>query len=397
IEKIPPPKGSSESLKALIFDAFYDEHRGVIVYVRIVDGIIKKGDRINFFQSNTSSIASEVGYFIPNLSERESISVGEIGYIVTGVKDIRLARVGDTIYRKGEDIDPLTGYSKPKPMVFFGMYPKESSSLGKLRDALNKISLNDTSITFTEEYSSFLGSGYRVGFLGLLHAEIIKERMENEERLDILLTMPHVLYEEDSDGHIREPYIALTIYTPKEYVGSIISLCENKKGKLSDLSYFQNNAVIKYEMPYTMLVRGIASDIKSLSSGFATIDYEHLGFKDADLVNIEILINGLSIDILSERVYRDEALYKARQKTQKLKETLPRQQFRQIIQAVVGGNILAREEISPYRKDVLAKMSGGDRTRKDKLLEAQKKGKAKLNQTGKVSLPQEVLYSLIKS
>ncbi|KKR16947.1 MAG: Elongation factor 4 [Candidatus Levybacteria bacterium GW2011_GWA1_39_34] len=232
--------------------------------------------------------------------------------------------------------------------------------------------------------------------MGLLHAEIVKERIERESNLDILLTMPHVLYEEGDSG-IKEPYIELTIYSPKDYVGAIINLCETKKGNMLNLSYYQNSAILKYELPYTMLVRGLSSDLKSISSGYATIDYELAGFRQADLVDLRILINGVDIDVLSEKVYRDEAMFLAREKTKKLKEALPKQQFRQIIQAAISGNIVAREEVPAFRKDVLSKMSGGDRTRKDKLLDKQKKGKQKLLVDARVTIPQEVLFSMIRS
>ena len=396
IERFPPPEVSDDKLRALIFDAFYDEHRGVIVYLRIFNGSLKKNDRISFYEGGTDATASEVGYFTPFLSEKERLSLGEIGYVVTGIKDIRLSSVGDTIYKKDQKIDPLPGYEKPKPMIFFGLYPKDPKHLGKLRETLNKISLNDTAISFSDEYSTFLGSGFRVGFLGLLHADIVRERIEREENLAIFLTQPRVLYEEDKEG-IKEPYIKLTVYAPKQFVGSVINLCENRRGKLLDISYFQNNAVLMYELPYTMFIRGISSDLKSVSSGFASLDYEPIGYKKADLVDLTILVNGLEIDVLSEKVYREEGAYKARQKAKNLKENLPRQQFRQIIQVKIDQSIVAREEIPPFRKDVLAKMSGGDRTRKDKLLEKQKKGKEKMFSEGKIGIPQEVLFSLIDS
>ena len=396
VKRIPPPQGFSEnSLRALIFDAFYDEHKGVIVYTRIFDGVIGKGEKISFFQSGAESNASEVGYFSPYLSEKEKLTAGDVGYIVVGIKDIRLTKVGDTIYKKGESIISLPGYLAPKPMVFFGVYPKDPKNLAKLKEALNKISLNDTAISMSEEHSSFLGSGFRVGFLGLLHAEIIKERIEKEENLPILLTMPKVLYEQ-SEGEIKEPYIKLTIYTPKEFVGNIINLCEKKKGSLLNISYFQSSVILEYELPYTMLVRGLSSDLKSVSQGFASIDYEVLpDFREADLLDLSVVINDLPIDVLSEKVYSDESRFKAQEIVKRLKEFLPRQQFRQIIQAKIDGNIAAREEIPPFRKDVLSKMSGGDRTRKDKLLEKQKKGKHRLLAESRISLPQGVLFELL--
>jgi GTP-binding protein LepA len=256
--------------------------------------------------------------------------------------------------------------------------------------------LNDTALTYTEEYSAYLGSGFRVGFLGLLHADIVKERLEQEFNLELLLTMPQVLYKKQDDETLLEPYMLLSVFAPKEYVGGVMNVCQNHKGELLDLQYHEAYTVLSYEMPYSMFIRGLSSDLKSVTSGYASIDYELTDYKPANLVLMQILINSNPIDVLSEYVYRDEAMRVAREKTARLKESLTRQQFRQIIQASVDNNIVAREEIPPFRKDVLAKMSGGDRTRKDKLLEAQKKGKKRMISTGKISLPQEALFSMIE-
>jgi GTP-binding protein LepA len=284
----------------------------------------------------------------------------------------------------------------PKPMVFFGVYPQTSNDYVHLREALNKLSLNDGSLTISNEYSAFLGSGFRVGFLGLLHAEIVKERLTKEEGIEPLLTMPRVLYEE-RDGKMFEPYMALTIFVPAVYVGAAMTVAQDKKGTLLEITYHKTNAIMRYEMPYSMFIRGLMPDLKSATQGFASLDYEITEYREADLVKLDILINSSPIDVLSELVYEDEANYVAREKTEKLKEHLPKQQFKQIIQAVVGAKILARTEIAPYRKDVLAKMSGGDRTRKDKLLEAQKKGKARMINVSKVEIPQKALLSMLKS
>ena len=415
IEKIPQPNGNSEkplrpapdgaglrdaphgaSLRALIFDAAYDEYRGVVAYVRIIDGSMQKGDKIQFFQSTVKTEVTEVGYFSPYLVSEEDLETGTIGYVLTGIKDIRQTRVGDTIMEQNSTVSPLPGYTTPKPMVFFGMYPKDADDFVRLRDSLGKLTLNDTALTYTEEYSAYLGSGYRVGFLGLLHAEIVKERLQKEFGLELLLTMPQVLYEQENDT-ISEPYMILLVYTPTQYVGGIMTVCQKKKGALLDIRYHDAYAVLSYEMPYSMFIRGIAGEIKSISSGFASMDYELTGYKPADLVQLEIMINSNPIDVLSELVYKDEAMYVARDKAAKLKEALPRQQFRQIVQSSVSGNIVSREEIPPFRKDVLQKMSGGDRTRKDKLLEAQKKGKKKMISTAKIQLPQEALFSMIEN
>jgi len=396
IEKIPSPSGNEEApLRALIFDAVYDEYRGVIAYVRVMDGQVKKTDKIQFYQNGVKTDVTEVGIFTPFLKETEGLQTGEIGYIVGGIKDIRQCRVGDTIIAQGTTVEPLPGYTTPQPMVFFGLYPKDASKFADLRDALGKLELNDTALTYSEEYSAYLGSGFRVGFLGLLHADIVKERLKQEFDLDLLLTMPQVLYERRAEGEIYEPYMLLNVYAPSTYVGNVMTVCQKKKGSLLDMQYHEAYAVLSYEMPYSMFIRGLAGDVKSVTAGFGSIDYELTDYKKADLVQLDIMINTNPIDVLSELVYKDEAVYIAREKTKKLKDSLDRQQFRQIIQATINSNIIAREEIPPYRKDVLAKMSGGDRTRKDKLLEAQKKGKKKMIQTGKVELSQDALFSMI--
>lgn len=395
VQKIPAPQSSISDNRSLIFDAVYDDHRGVVAFVRVFDGEIKKGDKVHFLQSKVSSTVSDVGYFSPSLVSSVKLSTGEIGYIVTGVKDIRSARVGDTISNSSNS-SPLPGYKTPQPMVFFGVYPKEQNHLVKLREGLNKLSLNDASLSIDNEYSSYLGSGFRVGFLGLLHAEIVKERLKNEQGIDPLFTKPQVLYKKEGNA-ILEPYMKIEIYTPKEYVGQFMNLCENRKGALINVLYHKENAQLIYEMPYSSILGNLTSDIKSISSGFASIDYEIIDYKEADLVNLEIVINDVPIDVLSETVYRDEVQYKGREKVDRLKEFLPRQQFRQIIQAKIGGDIIARSEIPPYRKDVLKGMSGGDRSRKDKLLEAQKKGKAKMFTKARIDIPQKALFSLIES
>ena len=401
IKKVPPPKiGFDQKLKGLVFDAAFDEHRGVIVFVKLFSGSIKKQDKIEFLQNKTKFDVSEVGFFSPFLKAKDEITAGEIGYIVTGVKDIRLTRVGDTITSSDlrlqiEQNEALPGYEIPKPMVFFGVYPKDTNDYVHLREALTKLSLNDSSLTISNEYSAFLGSGFRVGFLGLLHAEIVKERLTKEQKIEPLYSMPRVLYEKEKED-ILEPFMLLNVFVPSNFVGGAMNVCQEKRGKLLNISYHKNNAILNYEMPYSMFIRGLLPNLKSVSQGFASIDYEITGYKKADLVKMDILINSNSIDVLSEYVYKDEAEHMAREKTEKLKENLPKQQVRQVIQAAIGERILARTEIAPFRKDVLAKMSGGDRTRKDKLLEAQKKGKERLNSTSKVEIPQKALLSMLE-
>ncbi len=395
VEKIPPPQGKPDApLRALIFDAVYDEYRGVIAYVRVVDGEIKKGEKIEFFQNKAKADATEVGIFTPFLKSSEKLSTGEIGYIVGSIKDIRQARVGDTIVHANVKTEPLSGYQLPQSMVFFGLYPKDSDKFVDLREALGKLTLNDTSLTYSEEYSAYLGSGFRVGFLGLLHADIVKERLEKEYELDLLLTMPQVLYEYRGED-IYEPYMFIEIFTPAEHVGSIMTVAQGKKGHLIDIKYHEAYAVLSYEMPYSMFIRGLSAEVKSATAGYGSIDYTLTDYKKANMVKLEIQINGTPIDVLSELVYKDEGIYVARSKAEKLKKSLDRQQFKQIIQAVINGNIVAREEISPYRKDVTAKLYGGDVTRKNKLLDKQKKGKKKMVTTGKVQLSQSALFSMI--
>lgn len=397
IEKLPPPAGHLEShLRALIFDAVYDQHRGVIAFVKIVDGKVKTGERIKFLQNDVKTIAGEVGHFSPFLVPQKELIAGEIGYIVTGIKDIHDCNVGDTITSDNSNINPLPGYKQPKPMIFFGVYPKNTNELIHLKEALSKLALTDASLSISEEYSAFLGSGFRVGFLGLLHADIVKERLREEGGVEPLLTMPQVLYKKEEDGIIFEPYIKLLIYTPNEFVGSIIPIAQRRKGQLKNMYYHEKYAVLEYEMPYSMFIRGISSEIKSASSGYASIDYEQLDYRKADLVNLEIRVNDNPIDILSELIYKEEALAVAREKTERLKNTLDKQQFRQVIQGLVDGKIIAREEISPFRKDVLQKMSGGDRTRKDKLLKKQKKGKSRMLSNAKINLSQEALFSFLE-
>jgi GTP-binding protein LepA len=397
IQLIPPPRGNENApLRALIFDAVYDEYRGVIAYARVMDGQIAPGQKVQLFQNAIKTDVTEVGSFTPFLKPELALSTGEIGYINTGIKDIRQARVGDTIMDQNKTVEPLPGYHTPKPMVFFGMYPKYQDDFVHLRESLSKLALNDTALTYSDEYSAYLGSGFRVGFLGLLHAEIVKERLKQEFDLELLMTMPQVLYDKRTDGTIWEPYMLISIYTPSDYVGGVMTISQKRKGMLLDMTYHDAYAVLTYEMPYSMFIRGLSAEIKSITSGYASMDYEITEYKEADLVPLEIRINDIPIDVLSELVYKDESVYIAREKAGKLKESLDRQQFRQIIQAVVNNNIVAREEIPPYRKDVLAKMSGGDRTRKDKLLEAQKKGKKRMIQQGKVSIPQEALYSMME-
>ncbi|HEV2340076.1 MAG TPA: GTP-binding protein [Patescibacteria group bacterium] len=398
IETVPAPKGEAiKPFRAIIFDAVYDEHRGVIACVRVLDGEVKQNNPLELFQTHQKTNAQDVGYFTPGLVPATKLSSGEIGYIVTGIKTIRQCRVGDTIFLARTTIAPFPGYKTPKPMVFFGVYPKATDDFVPLREAFNQLALIDASLTFHEEYSSFLGSGFRAGFLGLLHAEIFKERLKQEFQLDPLFTIPQVVYEKTELGSYKEPYIHLTIHVPQLYLGGTMALCQRQRGILFSVDYQDDTVVLQYDMPYSTFLKGFASEIKSISSGFASIDYDLTDYKEADLEKLEVRINDTPIDVLSEFVYRDEAVAVGRKKAEKLKVALPRQQVKQVIQCYSGSHIIAREEIPPYRKDVLAKMSGGDRTRKDKLLEAQKKGKAKMMTISKIEIPQKALFDLVAS
>jgi GTP-binding protein LepA len=401
VHEIPPPAGSQQQpLRALIFDAVYDEHRGVVAFVRIVDGEIRTNQQVALMQQEgLRTNALDVGVFTPSLVSSGVLRAGEIGYVVTGVKDIRSVRVGDTMTTSDKtligSVTALSGYQTPKPMVFFGVYPRSTDQLVPLKQALEKLALIDASITFHEEYSAFLGSGFRVGFLGLLHADIFRQRLEREFSLSPLFTIPHVEYRQEGELW-HEPYMQIMIHVPSVYVGGIMTICQKHRGSLVSMEYQDDAVVLTYDMPYASFVKGMSSELKSASAGYASIDYILTDYRVADLVNIEVRINDTPVDVLSEMTYRDGADYIARQKADKLKDALPRQQVRQIIQCCIGARILAREEIPPFRKDVLAKMSGGDRTRKDKLLEAQKKGKKKMQSISKVEIPQEALFSMIE-
>lgn len=403
IAQIPAPHGSTEeNLRALIFDAVYDEHRGVVAFVRLIDGKVKTNDAIALVQTRTKTNSIDVGYFTPQLVSSGHLTAGEIGYLVTGVKDIRLVRVGDTIQLHNFPVEPLPGYTTPKPMVFFGVYPKSTDELVPLREALGKLALIDASLTFNEEYSSFLGSGFRVGFLGLLHADIFKQRLQREYNLDPLFTLPHVSYETHSAGSgqekiYKEPFMHLSVFVPSEYLGGVMTVCQKKRGEMTHMEYQDTNVILEYDMPYAMFIRGLSNDLKTVSSGFASVDYELIDYRQADLVEVGVQINEVPIDVLSELTYREDAEFLARNKAEKLKDNLPRQQYKQVIQCFIGARIIARTEISPYRKDMLAKMSGGDRTRKDKLLEAQKKGKKKMFGISKIEVPQQALFEMMKS
>jgi len=438
IEKIPAPRGEiNKPLRALIFDSVYDEYRGVIVFVRIFDGQIRAGEKIKMLGSGAETEVLEVGIFKPDLIAKENLLAGEIGYIVTGLKEIEKCRVGDTITqtrtdaekflrksalspRKSAFVEPLPGYQEPKPMVFAGLYPEKGSEISKLRQALQKLKLNDASLFFEPERSAALGFGFRAGFLGLLHLDIVKERIKREFGLDLIITTPSVAYkiifknrkeeiihraQELPDpsviDKILEPWAKVEIVTPTKYLGSIMELCQKYYGKFLSTEYLIQGAtdqrtILHYEMPMSMLIVDFYDKLKSVSSGYASMAYEFLEYRPADLVKLEILVAGEKVEPLSTIVYRETAYQNGRKVVEILKKVLPRQLFEVKIQAALGGKIIASEHLPPLRKDVTAKLYGGDVSRKMKLLAKQKKGKKKLLKLGKVDIPSEAYLAVLK-
>jgi len=419
VEHIPPPKGESKgSLRALIFDSNYDSYRGVIAYIRIIDGALKNNDIINIISANRKTEALEIGYFAPKMKRSELLSAGEIGYIVTSLKDISLVGVGDTVTLdklKGL-VKPLPGYKVIKPMVFAGVYPVDSTDLNKLREGLSKLKLNDASLQFTNENSPVLGLGFRCGFLGMLHLDIIKERLEREFGLELIITSPTVGYEleltngtvtqtsnpadfptADKIKRISEPWVETEILLPKSYVGSVLEMLGRYRGTYKDIKYLdENKALIIYEIPLAVMIKDFYDELKSVSSGYASLNYEHMGLKEGDLVKLDILLASEKIESLAQIVEKNEALKIGRETTEKLKKLVPRQMFEVSIQAAIGSKILARETISAMKKDVTGYLYGGDRTRKDKLLKKQKAGKKKMKALGRVNVPSSVFLDLMK-
>lgn len=408
----PPP---GWPLKALIFDSFFDSYKGVVAQVRIVDGEVPKvGSKINFLGTGTEGQVLEMGIFTPALTPTNELTAGEIGYIATGIKTPDLVRVGDTITSHLGGVIPLPGYKEVKPMVFVGLYPIDNDEYFELKEALAKFRLSDPAFTYTPEQSQALGAGFRCGFLGLLHAEVVQERLFGEFNVDLLATAPSVEYlvgdkvitnpaELDpsslhSSGRpLQEPWVKLKIFVPQEYIGSVMGLTQDKRGRFLNTQYFGTQVEMTYEMPLSEMVTDFYDKLKSVSSGFASLDWEFLEFRDVDAVRVDILVGGEKVDALSMIIVRSKAESVGRRMVEKLKEVLPRQNFVIAIQAAIGGNIIARETISPFRKDVTAKLYGGDRTRKDKLLEKQKKGKKKMKMVGRVEIPQEAFLSILKS
>ncbi len=419
VEAVPPPKGDeSAPLKALIFDSYYDSYKGVIAYVRVIDGCIKSGDTIKMMATGSNFDVVEVGYLNPlGMLPAKEIKAGEVGFIAASIKNVREVRVGDTIttVTKGADT-PLPGYKEVKPMVYSGVYPADGARYNDLRDALEKLQLNDAALQFEAENSVALGFGFRCGFLGLLHMEIIQERLEREYNLDLVTTAPSVEYvvvktdgeelrisnptnlpEPQEIDHMLEPVVAAAIMTPKEFVGSIMELCQERRGNYIDMTYLDANRVtLNYELPLNEIIYDFFDALKSRTRGYASFDYELKNYQKSELVKLDILLNGEMVDALSFIVHKENAYTRGRKIAEKLKESIPRQLFEIPIQAAIGSKIIARETVRAMRKDVLAKCYGGDITRKKKLLEKQKEGKKRMRQVGSVEVPQEAFMSVLK-
>ncbi len=419
VERIPPPEGvASKSLKALIFDSYYDPYRGAVAFVRIFDGEVRPGTRIRLFSTGREYDVTEVGAQTPLMEKFETLSAGDVGYISASIKDVRDIRIGDTITDAKNPVrEPVPGFRPAKPMVYAGLYPTEETTYEELRDALEKYAINDSAITYEPESSPALGMGFRVGFLGLLHMEIVQERLEREFGVKIITTAPNVIYRVVLKGRgevievrnpsefpdnmgtvaeIQEPYVLATMISPKDYVGSLMSLCQEKRGEQKKFSYLDpRTAMLEYELPLSEVILDFHDKVKTLSRGYASYDYEFTGYKPSDLVKLHVLINKKPVDALSFIVHKDKAYRRARTIAQKLKETIPRQLFEVHIQVAIGGKVIASERIKPLRANVTAKCYGGDVTRKKKLLEKQKEGKKRMKMFGNVSLPQEAFLSVL--
>jgi GTP-binding protein LepA len=417
VQRIPPPRGDLEGApRALIFDSEFDQYRGVIAYVRVVDGEFRQGDEILAMQTGTESDIDQIGFFGPDMTPVESLHAGEVGYVITGIKDVAHLRVGDTLTtRANRAAEALPGYREVKPMVFCGLFPVESNDYPELRDALEKLSLNDAALTWEPETSQALGFGFRCGFLGLLHMDIVRERLEREYDLELLATTPNVQYEltltngdvvevhsptEMPDRavieEIREPYIRATILAPKDYVGAVMELCQERRGTHVGMDYLSPERVqIRYDLPLAEIVLDFFDQLKTRTKGYASLDYELIGLRPSELVKLDILLAGDPVDALSMVVHKDKAYGAGRALAERLRKQIPRQQFEVAIQASIGSKIIARESVKPVRKDVIAKCYGGDITRKRKLLEKQKEGKKRMKQVGRIEVPQEAFLSVL--
>ena len=418
VAKVPPPKGDADApLKAMLVDSWYDPYLGVMILVRVVDGVLRKGQQVSFMQAGTTHLIDRVGCFRPKIEQLAELGPGEVGFITAQIKDVAQARVGDTLTdTKRPAAEALPGFKEVQPVVFCGLFPVDANDFDKLRESISKLRLNDASFTFEMETSAALGFGFRCGFLGLLHLEIIQERLTREYDLDLITTAPSVVYQIElthDGGHIElhnpadmpdpnriatiaEPWIEATIYVPDEYLGSILKLCQDRRGVQKNLTYVGGRAQATYELPLNEVVFDFYDRLKSLSKGYASFDYHQIGYREGDLVKMGILVNEEPVDALSMIVHRASAEARGRGMVERLKELIPRHLFKIPIQAAIGGKVIARETISAMRKDVTAKCYGGDATRKRKLLEKQKKGKARMREYGNVSIPQEAFIAALR-
>lgn len=418
VTQIPAPKGDPAApLKAMLVDSWYDPYLGVVILVRVMDGVLRKGQQVTFMQAGTQHLVDRVGCFRPKIEQLTDLGPGEIGFITAQIKDVAQARVGDTLTdAKRPAAEALPGFKEVQPVVFCGLFPVDANDFEKLRESISKLRLNDASFSFEMETSAALGFGFRCGFLGLLHLEIIQERLTREYDLDLITTAPSVVYEIElthGGGHIElhnpadmpdpnkiesisEPWIEATIYVPDEYLGSILKLCQDRRGIQKNLTYVGGRAQATYELPLNEVVFDFYDRLKSLSKGYASFDYHQIGYREGDLVKMSILVNEEPVDALSMIVHRGTAEVRGRGMCERLKELIPRHLFKIPIQAAIGGKVIARETISAMRKDVTAKCYGGDATRKRKLLEKQKKGKAKMREYGSVSIPQEAFIAALR-
>jgi len=418
VARVPAPHGDpSAPPRALIFDSQFDQYRGVVAYVRVVDGVFRKGETIRAMASGTNAEIDEIGFFGPAMSAAGELRAGEVGYVITGIKDVTQLRVGDTLTtRQRAAREPLPGYRDVKPMVFCGLFPIDSERFPELRDALEKLALNDAALSWEPETSDALGFGFRVGFLGLLHMDIVRERLEREYDLELLATMPSVGFQVTlTDGaelevhnpsdmpdpariaEIREPFIRATIIAPREYIGAVMELCQERRGVHGGLHYLSPERVqMLYDLPLAEIVLDFFDQLKSRTRGYASLDYELAGMAPSKLVKLDVLLGGEPVDALSIVVHRDKAYELGRMLTERLREKIPRQQYDVPIQAAIGSHVIARETVKAYRKDVIAKCYGGDITRKRKLLEKQKEGKKRMKQVGRIEVPQEAFLAVLE-
>jgi len=417
IERVPPPRGELDApLQALVIDSWFDNYVGVVILVRVVNGVLRPKDKVLLMATGAVHLCEQVGVFTPKSQTRAQLSAGEVGFVVAGIKELRDARVGDTLTSSPRGADrPLAGFKEAKPQVFAGLFPVEANQYEALRDALTKLQLNDSALQFEPEVSQALGFGFRCGFLGLLHMDIVQERLEREYHMELITTAPSVVYEVLlRDGklvrvenpskmpdpakieQIREPIVRVTIFVPQEYVGAVITLCTGKRGVQINMSYHGRQVHLVYELPLAEIVLDFFDRLKSVSRGYASMDYEFCEYQPADVVKVDLLINGERVDALSVIVHRANSAHRGRELAAKMRELIPRQMFDVAIQAAIGANIIARENVKALRKNVLAKCYGGDITRKRKLLEKQKAGKKRMKQVGSVEIPQEAFLAILQ-